>query len=128
VTSFRRLASLGFVTAGVLHFLIPDSYAGIVPDYLPAHRALVFVSGALEIAGGVGLEVPRTRAAAGKGLAALLVLVFPANLDMALHADRHSVPPALLWARLPLQGVLIWWVLRAAGLGRARVAPARTHI
>lgn len=110
----RGLLSLGFVTAGVLHFVKPQSYVEIVPDYLPAPLALVLLSGVAEIAGGVALAVPRYRAAAGKGLIVLLVAVFPANLDMALHAERHSIPPALLWARLPLQGVLIWWVRRAS--------------
>jgi uncharacterized membrane protein len=120
VTWSRRLLSAGFVVAGVLHFVKPEAYMGIVPSYLPAHRALVLVSGAAEIAGGVGLAVPRLRVAAGRGLVVLLVLVFPANVDMALHPDRHSVPEPLLWARLPLQGVLIWWVLRAAGRGAPR--------
>lgn len=108
-----------FITTGVLHFVNTESYLGMMPAYLPAHRALVLLSGGAEIAGGLGLVVPRTRAAAGWGLVALLVLVFPANVDMALHAERHSIPEPLLWARLPLQGVLIWWVHRAAGLGTA---------
>lgn len=122
---FRGLLSAGFIAAGVLHFLVPEPYRAIVPAYLPAHRALVLVSGAAEIAGGLGLAIPRTRRTAGRGLVLLLVLVFPANLDMALHAERHSVPEWLLWARLPLQVVLIRWVHRA-GSGRARSASPPT--
>ncbi len=114
MTWSRRLLCVGFIAAGMWHFLSPDSYIGIVPSYLPAHRALVYLSGAAEIAGGVGLAIPRLRVAAGWGLVVLLVLVFPANLDMALHPQRHSIPEPLLWARLPLQGVLIWWVARVA--------------
>lgn len=114
MTWSRRLLCAGFVTAGALHFLRPEPYMGIVPEYLPAHRALVLISGAAEIAGGLGLALPRTRVAAGRGLVLLLILVFPANVDMAVHADRHAIPRPLLWARLPLQGVLIWWVRRAA--------------
>lgn len=109
-----RLLSAGFVVAGVMHFVRPESYIGMVPGYLPAPRALVLLSGAAEIAGGLGLAVARVRRAAGWLLVVLLVLVFPANLDMALHPERHSIPEALLWARLPLQGVIIWWVHRAA--------------
>lgn len=109
-----RLLTVGFLAAGLLHFLAPEGYVGIVPSYLPDARTLVYVSGAAEIAGGVGLAVPRLRRAAGWGLIVLLVAVFPANLDMALHPERHSIPETLLWARLPLQGVLIWWVHRAA--------------
>ena len=122
-----RLVSVAFLTTGVLHFLATEAYAGIVPDYLPAHRALVLLSGGAEIAGGLGVLDPRTRAAAGRGLVALLVLVFPANLDMALHAQRHSIPAELLWARLPLQGVLIWVVARATGLTTPQFMRARTR-
>jgi uncharacterized membrane protein len=126
VTWPRRLLSIGFITAGLLHFLATQSYTGIVPSYLPAHRALVLISGIAEIAGGVGLVDPRTRRAAGRGLMLLLVLVFPANLDMALHPDRHSIPAGLLWARLPVQGLLIWWVHRAAAQPDARAHAAAT--
>ena len=95
-----------------------------MPDYLPAHRELVLVSGAAEIAGGVGVALAQTRRAAGLWLVALLICVFPANVNMAVHSERFaSIAPALLWARLPLQGLMIWWVLRAT---RARRASA-TH-
>ncbi len=110
----QRLLSVVFIAAGVLHFLRPESYEHIMPEYLPAHRELVLLSGAAEIAGGIGVAFAQTRRAAGIWLAALLVAVFPANANMALHPDEfRSIAPALLWARLPLQGLLIWWVLRA---------------
>jgi uncharacterized membrane protein len=83
-----------------------------VPGYLPAHRELVLISGAAEIAGGAGLLIPRTRRYAALGLAVLLFAVFPANIWMAQHHDRFGVPPWLLWIRLPLQIPLIYWALR----------------
>lgn len=43
-----------YVVTGVGHFVLARAFEGIVPDYLPAHRALVLVSGVAEIAGGVG--------------------------------------------------------------------------
>jgi uncharacterized membrane protein len=90
-------------------------YDAIVPAYLPAHRLLVQISGAAEIAGGAGVLLPPTRRAAGWGLIALLIAVFPANLNMALESDRFArIAPAWgLWLRLPLQAVLIWWVWAA---------------
>jgi len=110
----QRLLGVSFVAAGTLHFLRPAIYEQIVPDYLPAQRALVLVSGAAEIAGGAGVLSPRTRSAAGWWLIATLVAIFPANLHMALNARRYpALAPALLWTRLPLQGVLVWWVRRA---------------
>jgi uncharacterized membrane protein len=114
VTWPQRLLSVAFITTGILHFLRPEYFEEIVPDYLPAHHEIVLISGAAELAGGAGVAFGRTRAAAGLWLVALLVLVFPANVNMALHSERfQSIAPALLWARLPLQGVLIWWAWRA---------------
>ena len=92
-----------------MHFVIPETYAKIVPPYLPAPMTLVYISGACEIAGGVGVFLPKFRQAAGWGLVALLIAVFPANVYMA---TAHMVHPVLAWGRLPLQAVLIWWVLR----------------
>ncbi len=103
--------------AGALHFLSPSAYERIMPPNLPFHRELVYLSGALEIAGGLGLLDERTRRSAGIGLVLLLVAVWPANVQMLLDAQAARKPPwwvALLWARLPVQFVLIAWVWRAS--------------
>jgi len=124
VTWSQRLLSVAFIAAGTLHFLRPEYYEQIMPGYLPAHRELVLISGAAEIAGGVGVAFTRTRRAAGIWLIALLVLVFPANLNMALDPERfRSIAPILLWARLPLQGLLIWWAYRATRPRRTLTQP-----
>lgn len=121
----QRLLSVVFIAAGTLHFLRPETYEQLMPGYLPAHRALVLVSGAAEIAGGLGVAFSQTRRAAGVWLVALLVAVFPANVNMALHPEQfRSIAPALLWARLPLQGLLMWWALRATRRGAVRARPA----
>jgi uncharacterized membrane protein len=73
---------------------------------------MVYISGVAEIAGGIGLLLRPFRRAAAWGLVALLVAVFPANIYMALdRVGADGVPGWVLWARLPLQAVLIWWVL-----------------
>ena len=108
----RARAVLGatFITTGLLHFLKPGMYEAIVPDYLPAHRELVYASGVAEAVGGLGVLHPRTRRIAGWWLIATLVAVFPANVEMAVHAERfEQFPPAALWGRLPLQGAFIAW-------------------
>jgi uncharacterized membrane protein len=113
----RRLLAAIFVFAGVMHFVIPASYVGIMPPWLPWHRELVYLSGVAEIAGGVGLLIDRTRRAAGIGLVLLLIAVWPANLQMLLDAraaDKPLAYEAFLWLRLPLQLVLIWWVWRVS--------------
>jgi uncharacterized membrane protein len=99
-----------YTLAGIAHFAATSRFEAIVPDYLPAHRALVLVSGLAEIAGGLGLLPATTRRAAACGLIALLVAVFPANLWMLQQHDRFpGVPVWALAARLPLQLVLIAW-------------------
>lgn len=111
----RRLpVALVFVAAGALHFVNPEPYETIMPPGLPAPRALVYASGVAEMAGGLGVLHPRTARLAGWWLIATLVGVFPANVYMAVEAERFaSVPEWVLWARLPLQGLLIAWVHRA---------------
>ena len=104
-----------FLLAGALHFLRPGMYEAIMPDYLPAHRELVYASGVVEAAGGAAVLADRTRVPGGWLLIATLIGVFPANVNMALNPDRYSnIPEWLLWARLPLQALAIGWVYRVA--------------
>jgi uncharacterized membrane protein len=110
----RAARSFGpfFIFAGAMHFLIPRAYAAIVPDGLPAKRAIVYASGIAEIAGGAGVLHPRTRRAASRWSVATLVAVFPANVHMARHPERYPTIPggrAALLARLPLQALAIAW-------------------
>lgn len=113
--SSRVILSAVFVVAGVLHFIYPRAYEQIVPPYLPAPLALVLISGAVEISGGLGAGFggPRVRRASGWGLILLLAAVFPANVHMALHPEAIpglNVPRWLLFLRLPLQPLLVIWV------------------
>jgi uncharacterized membrane protein len=115
VSRSRAALAAVFTGAGALHFIRPEMYEAIMPDALPAHRELVYLSGVAEAAGGLGVLPERTRRAAGWFLIATLVAIFPANVNMAVNPERfRSVPEPLLWARLPLQAAFIWWVWRAA--------------
>jgi len=108
------LAAIFYTGAGSLHFLRPELYLKIVPPYIPWHLAMVRISGFFEILGGLGLLIPPTRRAAAWGLIALLIAVFPANLYMAtnpIEAGAASIAPVLRWGRLPVQLLLMWWVL-----------------
>ncbi|MET0604022.1 MAG: hypothetical protein ABW167_18715 [Baekduia sp.] len=79
----KRAAGHVFVGAGVLHFVIPRHYEAIMPDYLPAHRELVYASGVAEAAGGAGLlsNSPTVRKYSAWWLVATLIAVFPANVS-----------------------------------------------
>ena len=119
MTLSQRLLAAFFTLAGTMHFVIPRSYEAIMPPYVPRHRAAVAVSGLAEIAGGLGVIPPRTRPYAGLWLVAVLTAVFPANVHMALHPDQIEgldptrVPRWALWARLPLQPLMMLWAWRA---------------
>lgn len=105
-----------FIGAGILHFVRPAPYAGIVPYMLPHPLVLVYVSGLAELAGGIGVLFPQVRVLAGRGLILLLIAVFPANVQMLVSARAAHAPhwfEAILWVRLPVQGLLIAWVWRA---------------
>ncbi len=109
--------ALLFIAAGVLHFVIPGFFDRIVPPWVPDARLATYVSGAFEIAGGIGLLFPATRVAAAWGLIALLLAVFPANIHMLMQARDANASAwyvAGLWLRLPLQPLLMWWVWRVA--------------
>jgi uncharacterized membrane protein len=108
-----------FVLAGTMHFVIPRQYEAIVPPYIPYHREAVAISGAAEIAGGLAVIPERTRELAGLWLVALLAAVFPANVHMAVNPgqikglDTDRIRPWMLWARLPLQPLVMLWAWRA---------------
>jgi uncharacterized membrane protein len=116
------LAAL-FVGAGTVHFVRPQLFDGLVPAWaapgiFPTARSVTLLSGAAEVAGGLGMLFPATRPYARWGLALLLIAVFPANLSMAQQPEKYGLPAWALWARLPLQPLLIWWVLKAGQPGR----------
>ncbi len=106
-----------FVFAGVIHFMIPRSYAGIMPPWVPFPMEAVYLSGVAEILGGLGLLLAPTRRLAATGLITLLVAVFPANVQMLINAvagGASSLYVAALVLRLPLQPLPIAWVYRSA--------------
>ncbi|MGI8819544.1 MAG: DoxX family protein [Chthoniobacterales bacterium] len=109
----RLLLAVLFVAAGANHFISPAPYLAIMPPVLPWPEALVASSGVAEVLGGLGILWQPTRRLAGFGLLALLVAVFPANVYAAMNGMQfggRAVPAWLLWARLPLQVVLLAWV------------------
>ena len=108
------LAAL-FAASGTLHLLRPDVYSAIVPRALPEPDLVVRLSGIAELACAAGLVTRRGWAAVAS--AALLVAVFPANVQHALDvlADpaSSSLAQAAVICRLPLQVPLIWAALQA---------------
>ncbi len=108
-----------YVFAGVLHFVATEGYVKIMPSYLPWHLELVYLSGVAEIVCGIGLVIPQTRVIAAWATVALLIAIFPANINVAVYnlpmGGATEGAGVLNWVRLPIQFVLIawaWWYTR----------------
>ena len=115
---------LWFAIGGVGHFALTDVEMRIVPPWMPWPREAVWVSGVFEWLGAAGLLWPRTRRAAGWGLFALTLAVTPAHFYMLQQPQLFpAVPLWALWARLPLQVVLLALIAWSTAAPRpARVA------
>jgi len=104
-----------FFIGGIMHFARPDLFLRIVPPYIPYALAAVYISGAFELLGAIGLCVKQIRSLAGYGLMLLTVAVTPANIYMLQQADVFSeIPLWALVARLPFQLLLIWLIWRCS--------------
>lgn len=110
----RCVCALAMTWVGVTHFVKPEGFVRIVPPQLPSPLLLVYVSGAFEILGGVGVlfKQPMRRIAA-LGLVCLYIAVFPANINMAIHhiqlTEGGTMPVWAMWLRLPFQALFIAW-------------------
>ncbi|MCB1029225.1 MAG: hypothetical protein KDB24_15855 [Microthrixaceae bacterium] len=115
-------ALLGF--AGVAHFVRPEFFDAIVPEWMPGEpRTTTYVSGAVELTAAALVAVPRTRRFGGWFAAATFLGVLPANVQAALDGGMDGLEPpfdspAVAWARLPLQLPLIAWAVAIARGGR----------
>lgn len=82
----RIMLAICIIIPGIMHFAVPDPFVKIVPSFLPAPLALVYINGFFEILGGIGILVPPVSQAAAWGLPILFIAVFPANINMAVNA------------------------------------------
>jgi uncharacterized membrane protein len=105
-----------YAAAGIAHLAWPAPFLLIMPELVPFPETVVLVTGVLEIAGAIGLLLPRWRRPAGLMLAVYAVCVFPANIRHALLGPDIAGWPLDWWyhgPRLALQPVLVWWALWA---------------
>ncbi|MCW2528520.1 MAG: putative rane protein [Pseudonocardiales bacterium] len=119
-TAAGALAALLFTT-GIWHFASPRGFESIVPRFLGSPAFWVRLSGVGELACAVGLVISRTRRPAAWASAALFVVVFPANIDMAVHAWQGNGSKVIAYARLPLQIPLVLWAIYIARARLGRV-------
>lgn len=109
----KYILAILLIIAGILHFVKPHFYKKIMPTYLPAHGLLIIISGIAEIICGILLLFPETQNLGVYATVSLLIAVFPANIEMSRkYYLRKKKGFWLTILRLPLQLVLIWWVLQ----------------
>ncbi len=130
-TVLRWVIAAAYLFVGIVHLRSPNGFMPIVPDWVPYPLETILLTGVCEIAGAIGLMIPRFRRTAAWGLAAYAVCVFPANI-------KHAVEGVVIggtqlgWGyhapRLAFQPVLVWWALFAGGIVSwpfGRKGPAR---
>lgn len=104
------IMSFLYIVAGMYHFLNPKLYIRIIPRWIPYPALINYVSGALEMVLAVLLLFDSTRIPAAWALILLLIIIFPANIQMSLNFyERQHKYFWLTVVRLPLQLVFIWW-------------------
>lgn len=115
----RLLLILLYGAAGLFHLLRPAPFLAIMPPWVPQAPLVIWLTGIAELAGAAGLAQgrwPALRRAAGWGLAAYALCVWPANINHLL-IDLARPDHGLGWAyhgpRMLLQPVLIWAALWA---------------
>jgi uncharacterized membrane protein len=118
-TIARLVLAAAYAFAGIAHLSRPAGFLAITPHWVPMPALVVALTGVAELAGAIGLMVPRLRYAAGVGLALYALCVWPANINHAIN-DIPLGGVHLSWwyhgPRLALQPVIIWWALWAGGV------------
>jgi uncharacterized membrane protein len=115
----RCIMAAFFIGGFVLHLTAVNALMAITPGWVPFPRAVVFITGVLELLGAVGLLAPRLRWWAGVALALYVLAVWPANIKQAIeHIVLPPIPDSWWYhgPRLAFQPVLAWWALFCAGV------------
>jgi uncharacterized membrane protein len=117
-----------FVFTGATHFTgMKHDYAAMLPGPFSGNLGIIYLTGALQIAGAVGLLVPRTRRLAGVCLVLLLLAMFPGNVYAAVNeVPFRGEAPTPLWLRTPIQLFfigMVWWTAVRKSLGRVGAPP-----
>ena len=110
----RGALAIMFVFTGVSHFSsLKYDFAAMIPEPLPDGLWVIYLTGMFEIAGAIGLLIPRTRRLAGICLVLLMVAMFSANVNAALNdIPLGGQDPTPLWLRAPMQILyigMVWW-------------------
>jgi len=107
--------SMLYVVIGVFHFLKPKFFLYIMPFWVPCPKLINLMVGAIEIALGIAILFEPLRDIASWGIIALLIMIFPANVNHFLKSLRKRKGVVATAIRLPFQLLLIWWAYSYIG-------------
>jgi uncharacterized membrane protein len=100
-----------FLFTALGHFLKTNAMVPMLPPFVPARRALIYISGIVELAGAVAV-MWFTNPYVGWAIIAYLIVIFPSNVYAAVQRisfGGNSIGPRYLLVRFPLQLLLILW-------------------
>ena len=110
----RIAFAIAYIIIGIIHLVTPEKLTYMIPGFLPYPKALVYISGVMEIVLALLMLIPRYQRWAGWGIIGLLLAVFPANINVALNQlpapGGLPAEPWYVWSRLAFQPIYIAWV------------------
>ena len=104
-----------YTVLGFLHFTNTGFYRPFMPKSLPAHDLLIYLSGIAEILLGIGVLFPQTRNLVLWGIIAMLLVFLLVHVNMLFPANSLGISAWILWLRIPLQFLLIYWAYTNLG-------------
>ena len=111
-----------YILAGFNHLISPKGYFEIMPQWIPFHGLLIYLSGVIEIILGILLLFPKTIKVSSLFIILMLIAFLPIHIDMIQRAPftlgKIYVTPFIAWVRLPLQFLLIGWAYYYFGNAR----------
>jgi uncharacterized membrane protein len=84
-----------FLFTSLAHFKsMRHDLVKMVPPWVPDPELVILLTGVCEVAGAIGLLIPRTRMAAAIALIVFLIAIFPANAHAAQSGVQLGGKPA----------------------------------
>lgn len=112
-----RIAMFAMLTfTSIAHFAFYKGMMMMLPQFIPFKKIVIYLTGVIEILGGICLLIPATQYSAALSLIAFFILLLPANIIAAYKkvdiekANHNGNGPTYLWFRVPLQVLFIIWV------------------
>ena len=105
--------ALVFAFTGIGHFIKNRAMCQMLPAWVPARVALIYITGVFELAAAIAILIPSLSRRTGIVLCVFLILILPSNVYVAINLVDffgHTSGPVYLLVRIPLQLFLVGWV------------------